>query len=78
MKKKSKTTSKHLQETQTTADFDDPVFDLLCNSKVDSPATPVDSVKYEGRAVAKMMVRSGLRCPCHYVRRHLCFKAFGG
>ena len=71
-KKKSKTTSSNLQETQTAADFDDPVFDLLCKSKADSPATPVDSVKYEGRGVAKMMVRSGLRCPCHYVRRHLC------
>ena len=71
-KKKSKTTSSNLQETQTTADFDDPVFDLLCKSKADSPATPVDSVKHEGRGVAKMMVRSGLRCPCHYVRRHLC------
>ena len=53
-------------------DFDDPAFDLFCKSKADSPATPVNSVKYEGRGVAKMMVRSGLRCPCHYVRRHLC------
>ena len=86
-KKKSKTTSNTLREAQPSnassgvrveshipadPDFDDPVFDLLCKGKEDSPATPVNPVKYEGRGVAKMMVRSGLRCPCHYVRRHLC------
>ena len=46
-------------------DFEDPVFE-------GNPSDETHPTGYKGRGVASMMVRSGLRCPCHYVRRHLC------
>ena len=58
----------HVPEKQ---DFDDPVFDLLCKNKEESPANQTHPPGYTGRGAAKMMARSGLRCQCHYVRRHL-------
>ena len=53
-------------------DFEDPVFDLLCKNKEENPTDLTHPSGYKGRGVAKMMARSGLRCQCHYARRHLC------
>ena len=77
-KKKSEKTSTTLRQSQVQAvpahqDFDDPVVDLLCHqNKEENPADQTHPTGYKSRGVAKMMVRSGRRCPCHYVRRHLC------